>query len=170
MIVDLIEIEGASRPFDFVASPGELDLESPGFRLTGDVQVNGEVAMRAAQIDVKGSIHADAEVECARCLTALRHKLAVDFAVGYVTPENFSVEKEREVAPDDLDTDVLDSDRIDLKEVAREQILLNLPEQVFCKPDCKGLCRKCGADLNLIDCNCDLDETDPRWAALKNLR
>jgi uncharacterized protein len=52
----------------------------------------------------------------------------------------------------------------------REQILLNLPEQVFCKEDCKGLCQKCGANRNLIDCKCDSDETDPRWAALKNLK
>ena len=59
---------------------------------------------------------------------------------------------------------------LDLKEIIREQILLNLPEQVFCTPDCKGLCPKCGANRNLIDCNCNETEIDPRWAALKNLR
>ena len=170
MIIDLSEIEGSSRQFDFTVSPGELDLETIGFTVTGDVRAIGEVAARAAQIDVTGSIRADAEVECTRCLAAVPQELAIDFAVGYVTPENFSSDKEREVSADDLDTDVLDSDRIDVKEIVREQILLNVPEQVFCKPDCRGLCPKCGGDLNLIDCNCDLNETDPRWAALKNLR
>ena len=170
MIIDLSEIEGPSRQFDFVSSPDDLDLETIGFTIIGDVRARGEVSARAAQIDVSGSIRAEAKVECTRCLAAVPQELVIDFAVGFVKPENFSSDKEREVSVDDLDTDVLDSDRIDVKEMVREQILLNVPEQVFCKPDCRGLCPKCGGDLNLIDCNCDLSETDPRWAALKNLR
>jgi uncharacterized protein len=59
---------------------------------------------------------------------------------------------------------------LDLTELAREQILLNLPSQVFCREDCQGLCQKCGANLNLIDCSCEESEVDPRWAALRNLK
>jgi uncharacterized protein len=70
----------------------------------------------------------------------------------------------------DLDVDAITSDELDLKEVVREQILLNLPEQEFCGEDCKGLCQKCGTNLNLIDCKCEETEIDPRWAALKNLK
>ena len=58
----------------------------------------------------------------------------------------------------------------DSVEVVREQILLAMPEQVFCWEDCKGLCPKCGTNLNLIDCKCADDEVDPRWAALKSLK
>lgn len=170
MIVDLTDIEGSSRSFEFSISPGELDLENPNFRPTSDVEVMCEVVKRAAQIGLKGSIRAEAEVDCSRCLEPVSHKLAIDFTASFVTPENFSFGKERGVSADDLDTDILDGDRLDLKEVVREQILLNVPEQVFCRPDCKGLCPKCGADRNLIDCKCDVDETDPRWSALKNLR
>ena len=170
MIVDLVEIEGSPRPFDFSISADELDLENANFRLRGDVQATGEVVKRAAQIDLKGSVKAPAEIDCTRCLEPVLQDLAIDFAVSFVTPENFASDKEREVAAEDLDLDVIDSDRIDLKDLVREQILLNLPEQVFCTPDCKGLCLKCGSNRNLIDCKCDLDETDPRWAALKNLR
>jgi len=65
---------------------------------------------------------------------------------------------------------VFEGDELDLTELVREQILLNLPEQTFCNPDCKGLCPKCGQNRNLIDCNCEENETDPRWAALKNLK
>jgi uncharacterized protein len=57
-----------------------------------------------------------------------------------------------------------------LTELVREQILLAVPEQVFCREDCKGLCLKCSANRNLIDCNCEEKEIDPRWAALKNLK
>lgn len=170
MIVDLHEIEGASRPFELSISPDELDFADPRFRLTGDVKVNGEVARSSAEVHVRGAIDASAEIDCSRCLRAIPSPLAIDFAVSFVSPEHFASNPEHEVSVEDLDTDVLDKDQIDLREVVREQILLNLPEQKFCDPDCKGLCPQCGADLNLLDCKCDRDEIDPRWAALKDFR
>jgi uncharacterized protein len=170
MIIDLTEIEGAVQPFEFTIPLEKLELDHPTARLTGDARIKGDVARHAAQIEVNGSIDADAEVDCTRCLKPISSPLAIEFSVSFVAPEHFSSDKEHEVQVDDLDTDVLESDRIDVGAIAREQILLNLPEQVFCQADCKGLCPKCGADRNLIDCKCDETETDPRWAALKDFR
>ena len=68
-----------------------------------------------------------------------------------------------------IDSLEMTGNAIDLAEIAREQILLELPQQFFCKDDCRGLCEKCGRNLNLKDCDCEDDEIDPRWAALKNL-
>jgi len=170
MIIDLIEIDGATQPFEFTIPAEKLELDHPGARLTSDAHIKGNVTRHAAQIEVSGSIDAAAEIECTRCLKPISSPLAIEFAVSFVTPENFSSDKEHEVQADDLDTDVLESDRIDVGQIAREQILLNLPEQVFCQAECKGLCPKCGADRNLIDCNCEERESDPRWAALKDFR
>jgi uncharacterized protein len=170
MIVDLTAIEGLSRPFDFSIPPGDIDVQDGGVRLIGTLRATGEVIKKTAQIDVTGSIQGEAEIDCTRCLGPVKHDLNIRFAVSFVTPEDFAADKEREVQSDDLDTDVLDDDRLDLKEVIREQVLLNLPVQVFCRPDCKGLCPKCGSDRNLINCSCDEDEVDPRWAALRNLK
>ena len=170
MIVDLTAIEGSSMKFDFAVSPADIDVEEGNVRLIGDLNASGEVVKHSAQIDVVGSIKGDAEIDCTRCLKPVEHKLEIDFSVSFVTPEHFAADREREVVASDLDIDVLAGEGMDLKEVVREQILLNLPEQLFCKPDCKGLCPKCGTDRNLIDCNCDDDEVDPRWAALKQLK
>lgn len=170
MIVELADIEGTTRPFDFELAPDVLDLEDSDLKLKGDVHATGEIERTSAEVVVKGSITGDAEIECSRCLKPLERNLKIEFQANFVTPEHFSVDKENEVPISDLDTDVLEGDRIDIKDIVREQILLNVPEQVFCEPDCKGLCPKCGANRNLIDCKCDLNETDPRWAALKNLR
>jgi uncharacterized protein len=170
MIVELADIEGTTRPFDFELAPDVLDLEDSDLKLKGDVHATGEIERTSAEVVVKGSITGDAEIECSRCLKPLERNLKIEFQANFVTPEHFSVDKENEVPVSDLDTDVLEGDRIDIKDIVREQILLNVPEQVFCEPDCKGLCPKCGANRNLIDCKCDLNETDPRWAALKNLR
>jgi uncharacterized protein len=61
-------------------------------------------------------------------------------------------------------------ERIDLSQMIVEQIVLALPMKPLCKPDCRGLCALCGANRNLVGCDCALEETDPRWAPLKTLQ
>jgi uncharacterized protein len=87
----------------------------------------------------------------------------------FVDASRETTERESEIAVSDMDQSLVIGGRIDLREVVREQILLALPEQVLCREDCRGLCAKCGGNRNLINCSCDRDEIDPRWAALKNL-
>ena len=61
------------------------------------------------------------------------------------------------------------SEEIDLYELLREDIILNLPMIHLCKPDCKGLCSQCGANLNYEKCSCNKDSVDPRLEILKTL-
>ncbi|MEP7212718.1 MAG: DUF177 domain-containing protein [Acidobacteriota bacterium] len=170
MIIELSSIDDNSRPFDLKISGDEIDLDVENVRLTGTVEAKGEVSKRIAQTDIRGHIDAIAAMDCVRCLQPVDRPISVDFEVSYVDPEHFAADKEKEVAADDLVTDVLAGDTIDLKDVVREQILLDLPVQVFCSEYCKGLCQKCGGNLNLVTCNCHDEEADPRWAALKNLK
>ena len=96
--------------------------------------------------------------------------MEISFKAVFVTPENYTKAKEAELGGEDLEVSVFDGNEIDLTELVREQILLNLPIQVFCQENCRGLCPKCGANQNLIDCKCKENEIDPRWASLKNLK
>lgn len=59
---------------------------------------------------------------------------------------------------------------LNLAEVAWEQFMLSIPVNPLCKPDCKGLCTQCGANLNQGSCSCAHEESDPRMAALRNLK
>jgi uncharacterized protein len=56
-----------------------------------------------------------------------------------------------------------------LEDVLREQVLLSLPARTLCREDCKGLCPRCGHNLNTDPCECDPAPADPRWAALSDL-
>jgi uncharacterized protein len=56
-----------------------------------------------------------------------------------------------------------------LEDVVREQVLLSLPTRTLCKPDCKGLCPRCGQNQNLAICSCEQTPSDPRWNALAGL-
>ncbi len=71
---------------------------------------------------------------------------------------------------DELTTPYLVDDRLDLSAWARDALILALPEQILCKPDCAGLCPACGKDLNLEPHEHGEQEPDPRWAALEELR
>ena len=59
--------------------------------------------------------------------------------------------------------------KLDVDSLLRDDILLELPSKLLCKEDCKGLCSKCGKNLNEGSCGCDRKETDPRLAALRQL-
>ena len=67
-----------------------------------------------------------------------------------------------------MDANALGEDGIDLAPVVRDVVIAALPIRNLCRPDCKGLCPKCGADLNQADCGCDREVVDPRLAALKD--
>lgn len=170
MVIDVTRIEDAVMPFSFEAEAEKLDLDTPTYRLVGPVKVAGEIEKHIASVKVRGSVTGTAEIDCTRCLQPVRQPLAVTFDVEYLTEGGLGTEGEHEVAPADLETDELRGNTLDLTELAHEQVLLNIPEQFLCREDCKGLCERCGEDLNLVDCNCGQDEIDPRWAALKNLK
>ena len=63
----------------------------------------------------------------------------------------------------------VNGDSFELDEIIREQLILNMDMTVLCREDCKGLCPKCGRNLNEGDCGCDRTEIDPRLAKLKQL-
>lgn len=170
MIVDVSQIEEAILPFEFSVRPDELELETTNFRLSGPVAVSGTISRHIGSVAVKGRIEGTAEIDCSRCLQPIQGPLSLDFDVEYLTEGELGGEGEHELQAADLDVDELGGNQLDLRQLAREQILLNIPEQVYCTEDCKGLCEKCGANLNLVDCNCGEDEVDPRWEALKNLK
>ena len=169
MIVELGHVEDSSLDFEFQLAPDEIDLEGENIRLTSSVTARGQLTKQIAQADVKGTISGTAEIDCTRCLKPIERELEIPFDVSFISEEEYANVEEHEVPPSDLSTGVFDGERVDLKELVREQIVLEIPEQVFCTEDCKGLCPNCGADRNLVDCKCEDQEIDPRWAALKNI-
>ncbi|MEP7077148.1 MAG: DUF177 domain-containing protein [Acidobacteriota bacterium] len=170
MIVDLAENDQWPKNFDVTIDRPGIDLEREDARLAGPVAANGSIEKHAGWFSVSGQVSANVEIDCSRCLDPLKRLLAISFDIRLLDNEVLSGAAEREVEKGDLDLSVIDDERVDMNHIVREQILLELPEQVFCSENCKGLCPKCGSNRNLIDCKCEEDEIDPRWAALMNLK
>ncbi len=170
MRVDLTKLEKSRISFDFVLKPTEINLKGEEINLIDEIKVQGNLTKGIAQTDVEGEISTVFEIECSRCLKKVENSLEFPFTAAFVTPEHYTEQIEKELDLGELDVSIIETEEIDLKELVREQILLNVPVQVFCREDCKGLCRICGADKNLIDCKCEEKEFDPRWSALKNFK
>jgi uncharacterized protein len=100
--------------------------------------------------------------ECRRCLTPVRVPLAQSLALVFVTEGDGAAEDDCYGVPARATT-------LDLSQAVREELILAVPQFVECRDDCRGLCPRCGADLNAGPCSCQ-PEIDPRWAALTKLR
>jgi uncharacterized protein len=98
---------------------------------------------------------------CMRCL----RDAVVDIAVAAVEYQASDT-----AAPDELRTEYVVDDQLELSRWARDSIAAALPGQIVCRPDCAGLCPECGLDLNEHPHEHSETVTDPRWAALEALR
>lgn len=170
MIIDLLQLGEHEKAFTYELQPAEISLDEETARLKKSVRVSGKVKKGIAQIDVSGEIKGEIELDCTRCLQPQSSELNIPFNVEYVTAENYTSDKEAELNKRDLEVSVYEDDQINLDELVREQILLNLPTRFYCQEDCQGLCPKCGANKNLNSCGCEEKEIDPRWAKLKDLK
>ncbi|MBK8466904.1 MAG: DUF177 domain-containing protein [Chloracidobacterium sp.] len=169
MIIDLDSVGKVAKAIAIAFDPAEIDLEGEDATLKGKTEFAGESQRLDGKAHIRGAIRADILLNCTRCLEPVENQVEVVFEDIFVNAIEEPNADEIEVGVDKLDESLVIDGKIDIAEVVREQLLLALPEQVFCKEDCKGLCAKCGANRNLIDCKCADNEIDPRWAALKNL-
>jgi uncharacterized protein len=71
---------------------------------------------------------------------------------------------------DELRTEYVDGNMLDLSAWARDAIALALPDKILCRDDCAGLCAVCGKNLNDEPHEHEMKQSDPRWAALEALR
>jgi len=104
---------------------------------------------------VHGTVSAEYESECSRCLTPVRRRFQESIQELF---ERDAVEGE---------TYPFAGEEIDLELPVRDAVLLDLPAAPLCRDDCAGLCPVCGIDRNQADCDCDPNPPDPRWDALR---
>jgi uncharacterized protein len=137
-----------------------------------------KAALRAQQIgdivEIEGNISTVVRLECGRCLQSFEMPLASQFALTYrqidPVPESSDDDDEIELTADDMVLVHYQGEEINLEKEIQEQVVLAFPLRALCKPDCKGLCPKCGADLNTAACDCERSPSGGKFDALKNLK
>jgi uncharacterized protein len=111
---------------------------------------------------VTGNIMGRVQLTCARCLKDFEAEVSSSLCELFLAPGH--------EAPPEEETYKVEGLEIDLEPMLRDALTLDLPLNPVCQPDCKGLCARCGQDLNAGACSCVDDDVDPRWAALSDLR
>lgn len=106
---------------------------------------------------------------CDRCLGTTEDEVSDLVERLLLTHENRPAD-ELELQEQDMNVIHLSGEVFETEPLVVEQLQLNIPMKPLCRPDCAGLCPRCGADLNEGDCGCETETVDPRWAALAQLR
>lgn len=167
--IELDSLDGSSGTFAHVYEGDELEFHDERVRLLEPPEISGQLTPGRNEVLLSGRLAARVQVQCDRCLKAVEVPLRADFSLQFVTTANYERTHAAELEESDLALSVFDGETIDVDDIVREQVLLAVPTRSLCRDDCKGFCPSCGADRNLKECGCRTEETDPRWAGLKEL-
>ncbi|HUJ70656.1 MAG TPA: DUF177 domain-containing protein [Verrucomicrobiae bacterium] len=126
-----------------------MDLDETDVHFEHEVGYKFLAQIQGNALLVTGHISTPATLRCSRCLRVFEQPLHVKQFVFH-----------QELHGEDF---------VDLTAQMREDIILELPQRALCAEDCKGLCPRCGQDLNQGPCRCRQSEGDLRWHPLDNL-
>jgi uncharacterized protein len=172
------DLEREPVDFDLELAPGAVDLGEEAAQ-QGPLKTGGRAEVLhehrgpkdiVADIRLRGHFSGRFEVPCARCLDPVEIPLDADFDLIFRPAEADADLPERSMTAPETEIGYYQGDSLALEDVLREQVLLSLPVRTLCKPDCKGLCPRCGVNRNRQACSCDAGPSDPRWEALAGLR
>ena len=160
-----IKISGLNNgtyTYDFEGNIGDLSLEEP---FCDKYIIKVVLNKFDDQLILEASTIANAEFTCDRCLVAFKRDVESNYKMVYLF-----MNKAEASPKSDITYLLRNSVYIDLTDDVRDYLMLAVPMKKLCKEDCKGLCYKCGADLNMGNCECTENEIDERWNKLLELK
>ncbi len=111
---------------------------------------------------IQGETEVTIAIPCDRCLENVDKKFPIVIDKEFdLTGSN--VEKSME------ESNYMIGTNLDVDQLIFGEILVSWPMKVLCNEDCKGICKRCGANLNLTECQCQKTEPDPRMAAIQDI-
>lgn len=140
----------------------ETEFDVPAVKVADDVDLRylrGPLRLSRAKegVLVQGTLRLGVEDECLRCLESVQREIVLDLEELFAYPPSSL-----------LDFSIGEDANLDLAPLVRDEVLIADTQGVLCRPDCKGLCPGCGANLNDGPHQCD-ESIDPRLAKLREL-
>ena len=149
-------IEGSAGSAEFDVTVEACDVS--GDVVSGTARAYGSVTNHSGLLLLDGTLEPDLRAVCGRCGNEF----------DYTVPVALHAKITDKVA-DSADEDeflIMSDYAVGIEELIRTTLVLELPTRFLCREDCKGLCPKCGCDLNNGECGCDLIEHDRQWDRL----
>lgn len=178
MFIAIHELERRPVNFDEEFSPGAIDLgedvqQRASLRSDGRADLVEEHHGKhkvLKDIRLQGALATTLELPCARCLEPVTQSVDRKFDLLYRPQGSDAGDEEKSVAGTEAEIGYYQGEGLLLEDVLREQVLLSVPLRALCREDCKGLCPRCGKNLNAEQCSCAREAEDPGWEALKEIR
>jgi len=163
-LTDVLTSEGKKNILSVSLEAEEFDTRMGTF----PVLEKSPISLEAINIgNGKAKLKADAQfvimMSCDRCLKETKVPIEIHIDRSVTSPEVVDEELE------DDDCEIMDGYQLDIEKLLYNEILMNWPMKVLCQPNCKGICKVCGKDLNEGECGCDTFVPDPRMAAIKDI-
>ena len=143
--------------------------------IVGEFSVSASLQLTGLDVLAQGESVGTLLLGCVRCLDEFHQPIQLSF-VGLFCPEatgqspvGTGAKRGDEESPDEVERYVIQDGCVDLGGLLREQVILSVPIQPLCAPDCKGLCAQCGENLNVKSCGCLPGDLASPFAAMKNL-
>ncbi|HIJ56018.1 MAG TPA: DUF177 domain-containing protein [Deltaproteobacteria bacterium] len=166
----LIEREESPEVFPILKDlekTGECKFISP-IKLSVEVKAIGQIYR------MSGSYKTDVQLYCSRCLSEFNRPLSEAFDMTFARSIPDTTDEGdfqgKELTADEIEMTHFDGEEIDLKDALQQQFIMSLSQRPLCEEACKGLCQKCGANLNDGDCRCEKDQINGRFEILKGLK
>jgi len=145
-------------------------LSQIDFEFESPLQGEARIFRTGQSVVVQGTLRTVLRLQCVRCLREFSSPISSTFDLTLFPMKSDGSEEEIELKEDDMESGFFEGGEIRLSELACEQIFLDMPAQPLCEEGCRGLCPVCGKDLNLEPCQCQRDERESGFAALKKLK
>ncbi len=162
MILDLKRIfanEGSVLSIEHSLDMSDVDFMG-NYPLKNLVKINGAVSNKASVVSLNLNVEYTFAAPCDRCGVDAAHNHTV------IVDKLLATAIERQ----ESDTIITVPDmKLDVDEFVYSEVILDLPSKHLCSEDCKGICFKCGKNLNEGECGCSTKEVDPRLAKLMEL-
>lgn len=150
LVIDVSRLNEDGEDFEGVLDDAVLECDGELLRPFGGIRYAVFVQLTGRELLVRGTLAQDFEAVCSRCGGDFDFTATVsDFTVSFETNEK--------------------TETVDLTDEVRQSIILALPTYPVCRTACRGVCAKCGKNLNEGPCACTQAEPDDRWGALDKL-
>jgi uncharacterized protein len=172
MLLSIKEMEVRKLPFAETWEPNGFDFSDSSVVQKSPLIAEGVAELlpnTGGEVRVHGRLRTDLETECDRCLGRASFHIDAAFDLFYRPLESMKHEEEVAIDEGEAEMGFYELPGLQLEDIVREQVLLELPMQRVCSEECRGICPICGANRNETSCACRPQSADDRWMALKDL-
>lgn len=166
MLINVTKVKSTAQSSERLKLAEPVDAAAYGYpelALVDDLQFQGVIENAAPFLELHGQVAARLQMTCSRCLISFEQEITAEIAEAFTNkPEAMSEDDEYEVT-------FFSGDEIDIAPALLRSLLLEMPMRPLCRPDCRGLCPNCGADLNQQPCSCKHEDIDIRLSKLQAL-